>query len=152
LQLSRFCSTSGLSTFHLKVQHITNLLNLYYAGRLAEQANGPPPGMLPAVLAIDAESVEDLLSVAGYRKGTWDQLQDLNTGCAEGDKAQLAAATYLHFCALIIKATEESGLWDEVHLIASKADKLYVQELGPGHPRSLACLQAMAAALRGQHK
>jgi hypothetical protein len=141
LQLSRFCSTSGLSTFHLKVQHITNLLNLYYAGRLAEQANGPPPGMLPAVLAIDAESVEELLSVAGYRKGTWDQLQDLNTGCAKGDKAQLAAALY-------VKCISTTDCYEE----ASRACELYVQELGTDHPRSLACLHALADQLHWQHK
>ncbi|KAF5837470.1 hypothetical protein DUNSADRAFT_4385 [Dunaliella salina] len=110
------------------------------AGKLAAQQSQPQASMLDAILAVDAALVHKLLSCAGYRKGTWDQLQHLH-GSINGRPGQQVAAALLLRCMSV-----------EDYDAAVKAHDLCCQALGSGHPCSIACVHAMAEGQAKLHR
>jgi len=55
--------------------------------------------LLPLIMTLDSEMVQELLYAAGIRNGTWVHLQDAHMHC-DGDKKRLAAALYIQVCCL----------------------------------------------------
>ncbi|KAF5831727.1 hypothetical protein DUNSADRAFT_12674, partial [Dunaliella salina] len=110
------------------------------AGSLVAQQSQAQVSMLQSILAVDAVLVQELLSCAGYPcKGTWSKLECLHESIQVGSDSEKAAA-------LLLECVAESD-----YEKAATAHDLCCQALGPEHPRSIACVHAMAQGQKTVH-